>query len=312
MYHRVARPAHDPWQLAVSPERFAEQIEALVQLRPVVPLRWLAAQLAHGRLPPNVAVVTFDDGYSDLLFEARPVLERYSCPATVFLVSGAIGGRGFWWDELSRIVFEPPVLPPELCIEVAGRMHRWRCDSSTTSSSGTATPGDGPGSSREELHAQLYLLLRPLDPDPRRERLKRLRTWAGFKIQCDPADRPLSAEEVRRLSAPGYIDIGAHTVTHPALSLLDDANRWSEIEGSRRACRELTGVRIHMFAYPYGDLNDATAECTHSAGFACACTTQQLRVSMSSDLMRLPRFGVGNWEGADFARRLDRLEGIKW
>ena len=48
MYHRVARLAHDPWQLAVSPDRFAEQIEALVQFRHVVPLHWLVAQLAQG------------------------------------------------------------------------------------------------------------------------------------------------------------------------------------------------------------------------------------------------------------------------
>ena len=77
MYHRVARVAHDPWQLAVWPERFAEQIEALVQLRRVVPLRWLAAELAQGRVPKKVAAVTFDDGYADILTEARPILERY-------------------------------------------------------------------------------------------------------------------------------------------------------------------------------------------------------------------------------------------
>ena len=33
MYHWVALLAHDPWHLAVSPDRFAEQIEELVQFR---------------------------------------------------------------------------------------------------------------------------------------------------------------------------------------------------------------------------------------------------------------------------------------
>src|SRR5215472_17196403 len=86
MYHRVARLAHDPWQLAVWPERFAEQIEALMQLRRVVPLGWLAAQLTQGRVPKKVAALTFDDGYADLLANARPTLVQRGCPATVFLV----------------------------------------------------------------------------------------------------------------------------------------------------------------------------------------------------------------------------------
>src|SRR5262249_23631288 len=122
MYHRVARIAHDPWQLAVWPDRFAQQIEALVQLRDVVPLRWLEAELTQGRIPKRVAAVTFDDGYADLLSEAKPVLDRYACPATMFLVSGTIGStRAFWWDQLSRTVLEPPFLPPVLEIEIAGR-----------------------------------------------------------------------------------------------------------------------------------------------------------------------------------------------
>src|SRR6266446_9863187 len=129
MYHRVARVAHDPWQLAVWPERFAKQIEALVHLRHVVPLRWLAAELAQGRAPRKVAAVTFDDGYADVLAEARPILERYACPATVFLVTGMIGKSStFWWDELSRIVLATPLLPTELEIEIAGRVHRWGTD----------------------------------------------------------------------------------------------------------------------------------------------------------------------------------------
>ena len=41
MYHRVARLAHDPWDLAVTPDRFAEQIEVLTRergaKRPVIP-----------------------------------------------------------------------------------------------------------------------------------------------------------------------------------------------------------------------------------------------------------------------------------
>ena len=309
MYHRVARVAHDPWQLAVWPDRFAEQIEALVQLRRVVPLRWLAAELARGRVPRKVAAVTFDDGYADVLAEAKPILERYGCPATVFLVTGVIGKScAFWWDELSRIVLETPLLPTELEIEVAGRVHLWRSDGRLMGSA-NAGVGDDPARTREQLHDELWRLLRPLEPQPRGELLIRLSNWAGIEIEAKPAHRPLAAVEVRRLAEPGFIDIGAHTVTHPALPLLDKAKQRSEIEGSRAACEDLIGEPIHTFAYPFGDFDDATAARVRDSGFACACTTIPRRVSMQSDPMLLPRFTVGNWAGEDLARRLTaRLE----
>ncbi len=305
MYHRVARLAYDPWHLAVWPDRFAEQVEALAQLRRLVPLRWLAAELAQGRLPRNVAAVTFDDGYVDVLSEARPVLERYTCPATAFLVTGAIGStRAFWWDELLRIVFELALLPTELEIEIAGGVHRWRTDGRQTSSASDGT-GDPPAAvTREQLHYELWRLLRPLDPESRRKVLMSLYSWAPIDIETNSANRPLAAEEVRRLAAPGFIDIGAHTVTHPVLPPLDEADQRSEIEGSRRACEELIGEPIQSFAYPYGEVDDAAAACVRDAGFACACTTKGGKVSTQDDLMRLPRLTVGNCTGEDLVRRL--------
>lgn len=304
MYHRVARLAHDPWQLAVSPDRFAEQIEALVQCRHVVPLRWLVARLAQGRVPRKVAVVTFDDGYADVLDAARPVLERHTCPATVFLMTAAIGDdRGFWWDELSSLVFEPSSLPLELRIDIAGRPYGWRTDGRLTNAANDEVR-DGLVVTREQLHYELWRLLRPLDPESRSDLLLRLCTWAGAEVETKSMHRPLSAEEVHRLVAPGFIDIGAHTVTHPQLSLLDDAGQRGEIEGSRRACEELVGRPIDTFAYPFGDFDDSAAASVRDCGFACACTTQGSTVSRQTDPMRLPRFGVANWRGDDFARRL--------
>ena len=41
-------------------------------------------------------VITFDDGYRDVLVNALPVLERYGFTANVMLVSGHIGGRNVW------------------------------------------------------------------------------------------------------------------------------------------------------------------------------------------------------------------------
>lgn len=298
MYHRVARLNHDPWRLAVSPDNFAGQIDALLQLRHVVPLRWLADQIARGRLPKNVAAVTFDDGYVDLLTEAKPVLERYGCPATAFLVTGVVGIRhAFWWDELSRLVFETPTLPMDLEITIGGQTCRWQIG-------GRAANDRSPGLTREELHIKLWQVLRPQEPALRQELVLQLCRWAGIEVATNSPHRPLSAPEVRRFAAPGFIDIGAHSVTHPVLPTLDSFAQRAEIEGSRAACEALIGVPIDTFAYPHGAFDDTTAACVRNCGVACACTTRARAVSAKDDPVLLPRLHIENWSGTDFARKL--------
>ena len=130
MYHRVANVTADPWQCAVTPERFVRQIEILKRNRNVVPMRWLAKQLREGRLPRKAAAITFDDGYADVFHNALPILRRFGCPATAFIATQAIGGRsGFWWDVLSRIVLETASVPPRLAIDLGGERREWQLSS---------------------------------------------------------------------------------------------------------------------------------------------------------------------------------------
>lgn len=81
VYHRVAEPGCDPFSLAVSPRRFADHIEALRARHSIVPLRELAAAAAAGRVPHRAVSITFDDGYADNLYAARPLLVAAGAPA---------------------------------------------------------------------------------------------------------------------------------------------------------------------------------------------------------------------------------------
>ena len=102
MYHRIAVPKVDPWGLTVSPERFAEQVQALRARRTILSTDAFVARLRSGDLPHDAVALTFDDGYLDNLRQAKPILEAAGVPATVFLATGRIGtGEEFWWDELA-------------------------------------------------------------------------------------------------------------------------------------------------------------------------------------------------------------------
>ena len=103
MYHRVTTLQNDPHLLAVSSKNFAAHLEVIRHYGFPISLSGLVTCLKDGRIPNRAVVITFDDGYTDNLYEAKPELERYESPATVFVTAGQIGSPlEFWWDELDR------------------------------------------------------------------------------------------------------------------------------------------------------------------------------------------------------------------
>ncbi len=56
----------------------------------------LAALAGEWALPRRAVLLTFDDGYADLLEVAVPLLEERGLPAVVFAVAGHLGGVNDW------------------------------------------------------------------------------------------------------------------------------------------------------------------------------------------------------------------------
>src|SRR5215469_10551845 len=88
MYHRVAALQQDPWDLAVSPDTFEQQLAYLKRNHTTMGLDKLVQGLRSGKLPDNAVAITFDDGYRDNLVQAKPLLAHYGLSATLFLVTG--------------------------------------------------------------------------------------------------------------------------------------------------------------------------------------------------------------------------------
>ena len=98
MYHGVADVAEDPNQLCVTPSRFAAQMAALQRLGlRGVAIGTLVDAMRAGRQRGLVGI-TFDDGYVNVLEAALPELKRRGFTASVFIISGRLGGTNDW-DE---------------------------------------------------------------------------------------------------------------------------------------------------------------------------------------------------------------------
>lgn len=289
LYHRVARERHDPWGQCVAPERFAAQMALLAEQAEVVPLARLPGAIGRRRPSRPLVAITFDDGYLDNLVTARPILERHGLPATVFLVSGWLGrDRLFWWDELARLVFEPPSLPASLALTIGGQAFRWQ-------------QADG---SRRALHDALWQQLWAL-PDPlQQEALERLAAWAGGPRPAADEARPLTPDEALRLTDGGLITVGAHTATHPPLDRVAPAAKAHEIGGSKVALERLFGRPVEGFSFPHGARDPEADRLVREAGFTRACDSSPRLVVAGADRLALPRLVVGDWDGATFARQV--------
>ena len=95
LYHHVGPVRHDACRgLTVTPEAFARQIGTLAAMGHVTisPADWVGYVKEQWDIPKNSIIITFDDGYEDLVSHAFPVLSQHGFSATVFLPTALIGG----------------------------------------------------------------------------------------------------------------------------------------------------------------------------------------------------------------------------
>jgi peptidoglycan/xylan/chitin deacetylase (PgdA/CDA1 family) len=91
------------------------------------------------------------------------------------------------------------------------------------------------------------------------------------------------------------IEIGAHTVTHPVLTTLDDKALSSEVSGSKQLMEDQIGDEVRMFCYPRGRYDSRVIGGVRGAGFLGARTTRMFsqslrfgRFEMSTSLQAFP------------------------
>jgi peptidoglycan/xylan/chitin deacetylase (PgdA/CDA1 family) len=85
--------------------------------------------------------------------------------------------------------------------------------------------------------------------------------------------RIASTEQLRRLP-PDLIEVGAHSVTHPRLSELDESDARREIVECRRSLKAILGREVNTFSFPYGDFNEQLVRLCREAGYQRVFTSE--------------------------------------
>ncbi|MCB1866726.1 MAG: polysaccharide deacetylase family protein [Chromatiales bacterium] len=287
-FHRVL-PEPDPYcSDFVTCSNFERQMALLARLFDVVPLADGVNAMANDDSSRLRVALTIDDGYSDAAEHAAPILADFGLPATVFVASGFVGGGVMWNDCIV-----------ETLRAVVGRQLDLR-------PVGFGVEPIGSLAERIDLKFRLIRAWKHLPATERDELVGRLVSIAGVRW---PKGLMMDAGQLAQLHGHG-VEVGAHTVNHPILRVLDDAAASREIVKSRAELEGLIGQRVRSFAYPNGkagsDYGARDARLVAEAGFECAVTTEYGASGPGSDRFQLPRMSV--WRGsrlgllAQFAR----------
>lgn len=291
LYHRVTDLPQDYEQLAVTPQHFRAQVEYLSRHFEVERF-----EHCHERWDNSSVVITFDDGYADNYLEALPILEEFGVPATFFVATDNIDSAAeFWWDDLARCIFEGA--PAEHKFSVNAGNSILRIDLS-----------DRAGSYQRAART-----LHTSPPDMVRECLDRLRTHARVSSEGRPGYRVLSLTELKALADAPMVTIGAHSLSHPCLRMLPEAEQRMEIEQSLYRLREWTGKEVPVFSYPFGDsadYNEASIEICKSLGFVAAAANNNRVYRSFHSRFEIPRLLVRNWSSDEFAHNLEVFRSV--
>jgi Predicted xylanase/chitin deacetylase len=314
LYHSIMPPVSDPWSLCVSPEHFEGHLQAIREWGTPLQLDELIDRLGSGTLPANAVALTFDDGYASILSQARPLLEQYEVPATMFVSTAALAQeREFWWDALERIFLQPGNLPRTLELEIGQHNFHWYLGDEAFYTQEAFEqnlswhPSQPAAGTRQRVYSELWELLHSADSQLIKETLDKLFDLAHLNPEPRATHRLITWTEVTDFKDDPWIRFGSHSMTHSSLASLPAEDQANELRQSKASLEVATGRRVTSLAYPYGlakDYSIQTAALAHEAGYKMALINSPGVVDRKVDLFFLPRFYVEDWEKEEFASQL--------
>lgn len=227
--------------LEITPEFFARLVQRLRKHRvDIISLDEMHRRLTEQDFGKRFVCLTFDDGYTDFLEHAHPVLRRHDVPFAMYVPTSFPDRIGeMWWLALEQVIAKTG----RLGLLIDGREQRFDCRTA---------------SDKRELFEQFYWYLRSRKTEEELRAVVRDlcgRYGVDMKALCESLC--MTWPQITELSRDPLATIGAHTVNHVILSKASDKVVRAEMEMGRSVLEAAIGVRPQHLAYPVGDLSSA-------------------------------------------------------
>jgi hypothetical protein len=202
------------------------------------------------------------------------------------------------------MLFRPE--PARLSITVAGERVTIELPRETKPEPSGWRFGKRARTARQKAYVRLWTCLYKLVPGKRATIMDELRRTI-LPETLSPEALPMDAAQAARLASP-LVGIGAHGVTHAAMTTLPPHARRAELVDSGHDAARLTNAPVTGFAYPHGDHDRLTRAMVREAGYRYACTTYAAAIDPARyDRFELPRLMVENWTAEELIARMEAL-----
>ncbi len=227
----------------------------------------------------NIATILFDDGYKDNIIYAVPILDKYKCKASFYVVTDCIEKNTLTWTHILEHMFQYTTisdidltfdfLPDDLRI--------------------TNLP-------TEEIRMQFLKKLIPglkaLSHEKRNIVIEKVReTFSDIdlpRIMMDWSD-------LLELKNNGHY-IGSHTVSHCMLGTMTNEDEIrSELKLSAQIIEENLGYFPKTISYPVGSYNETTIRLSKEVGYSLGLAVKQKIYDPTKEsLFEIPRIELYN------------------
>jgi peptidoglycan/xylan/chitin deacetylase (PgdA/CDA1 family) len=184
---------------------------------------------------------TLDDGYADQVRIAGPVFAEYDCPATVFVTSGFLDRKlWFWWDRIEYVFGQTRTQGGHAVIGGEEVTYRWR--------------------NLDELvraRNDFTLRCKRVTDEEKHAAIQRLANAVEVVLpeQAPARYEPMTWSELRSWEERG-MRFGPHTLTHPILARTSDEQSRNELTGSWERLKSEARHPTAVFCYPNGQVGD--------------------------------------------------------
>lgn len=270
LFHRVS-PDEDRLWPPMTPQLFERIIQYLSKHFQIVCLEeWLPQRTDVGK-GKALATIMFDDGYKDNIEYAAPILDKYKCPASFYVVTESISNDIPTWtyvlDHLlqqsgkDEIVLALDYVPAEL----------------------------------QRIRLKDAAIVRRLKPWMKLlPNIQRVEIARQVAMQCDDVPAPkgqmMNWDNVRELHRAGFY-IGSHSATHPLLGALEDEEEIRrELRISGNKISQELGSFPATISYPIGSFDDRVKRIAIEEGYQYGLAVEQrFYNSAADDIMEIPR-----------------------
>lgn len=292
------RDFHPNRQFLMTKDVFVGLLDALTDFGySFVTLDEVFERLRAGDIKSKCVALTFDDGYRDNYSVVWPICRDRQIPITVYVTTGMIDRvHHAWWYGLEEWI----ATRERIEFELQGRHEVLS----------VATLQE-----KEAAYEKIARILQRARPSERYAFYRSVQANDAIDITSMSDALTLTWDELRRFAREPFVTIGAHSVSHAALSRLSAAEMREELAGSRALLEHHIGLPVWHFAYPYGDpstVGPREYAAARKLGFVTATTTRHSLLSTIDRQTphRLPRIPTDPFETrATLAVKLSGLPG---